>query len=358
MTNQIHVVVGGQYGSEAKGHVAAQLGARIDATHAVRIGGPNAGHTVYDAAGRRFALRTLPVAAAMAGCEQTQLVIAAGSEIQLEVLFDEIVQLRAAGHDITDRLWIDPEATIIDDTHLEIERSGDFRGRFGSTAKGIGAARAARLLRTARRACDIPELSDYITDTATELNHALRVGPTRVVIEGTQGYGLGLHAGRYPFCTAGDCRAIDCLAQAGLHPSEHASLDTWVVFRTYPIRVAGNSGPLRGETDWETLGAKTGGYIQEERTTVTQLVRRVGAWDPWLADEAMGANGSPSRSVHAVLMFCDYLDPELAGATDFAQIRNSSAAAEIERMASDCGVDGFAAYGTGPTTMVWAVEWA
>jgi len=88
--------------------------------------------------------------------------------------------------------------------------------------------------------------------------------------------------------------------------------EVWVVYRTYPIRVAGNSGPLIGETTWEALG------LDPELTTVTRKVRRVGTWNASLSRKAMAANGHvqgiPS-SVHAALTMADYLVPGLKGAT-------------------------------------------
>lgn len=361
MTGTVHVVVGGQYGSEAKGHVAAQLAARRSADFAIRVGGPNAGHTVYDLNGVRFAFRSLPVAAVMPGCEETRLVIAAGSEIEVAVLEAEIDLAESHGHEVRSRLWVDAQATILSESHHRVEADGGFREAFGSTAKGVGAARADRLLRSAQLASEVDALQWYISDTSSVLRHQLAYQGATAVIEGTQGYGLGLHAGFYPYCTSGNCRAVDFLAQTGIHPNEHIEVQTWVVFRTYPIRVAGNSGALMGETNWETLAALSGGYIQPEKTTVTQLVRRVGQWDPFLAEEAMGANGAPSDHTRAVLMFADYLDPELAGVTDVARVYSSPAWARIQEMASDLSDDrfgnpaSFAGFGTGPQTIAWAV---
>jgi adenylosuccinate synthase len=42
----VDVMVGGQYGSEGKGHVASYLAGEYD--FLVRVGGPNAGHKVYE----------------------------------------------------------------------------------------------------------------------------------------------------------------------------------------------------------------------------------------------------------------------------------------------------------------------
>ena len=44
-TPAVDVLVGGQWGSEGKGHVASYLAQEYDVL--VRVGGPNAGHTVY-----------------------------------------------------------------------------------------------------------------------------------------------------------------------------------------------------------------------------------------------------------------------------------------------------------------------
>lgn len=284
----IHVVVGGQYGSEAKGHVAAHLSKqRIgDNVIGIRVGGPNAGHTVVGRDGDRWALRQIPVAAVTN--RHARLVIAAGSEIDTEVLEREITDLDGAGYSVSNRLFIDREVTLIDPAHKIQE--AELSTRIGSTAKGIGAARAARLMRTAATYAHRGEGSD----TAPLIRDWMVAG-ARVVIEGTQGYGLGLHAGNYPYVTAGNCRVIDCLAQTGIGPWDGLIIPV-VVVRPNPIRVAGNSGPMIGETTWEDLG------LNQERTTVTQKIRRVGAWDHNLVAAAIAANGGAEAQI-ALSMF-------------------------------------------------------
>ena len=42
----VSVVIGGQYGSEGKGKIAHWLAREQAASFAVRVGGPNSGHTV------------------------------------------------------------------------------------------------------------------------------------------------------------------------------------------------------------------------------------------------------------------------------------------------------------------------
>lgn len=346
LSGDIHLVVGGQYGSEAKGHVADQLHRRYDLDYAVRIGGPNAGHTVIDRDGHRFALRTIPVAAV--SDHDCRLVVAAGSEIELQVLQAEIELLEQHGHPVVDRLFIDPQATIIDEVHKQQE--AELVGRVGSTGKGIGAARAARMMRTARVAADLPELGRWLAPTQALLNYGHRNGQ-HILIEGTQGYHLGLHAGHYPQSTTNDCRGVDLLSQAGLTP--HRLPHIWLVFRTYPIRVAGASGPLPKEIDWESLGEATDGYIQPERTTVTQKIRRVAEWDVDAALVAVDANGGAGYvRLNTCLMFVDYLDPALAGVTSMEAVEDSEAWDWIEEQQDELGLS-FSMFGTGPDTVVF-----
>lgn len=361
----IHAIVGGQFGSEAKGHVAAQLTAHYrDLGHdqyLVRVGGSNAGHSAVDSTGRVWALRQVPAAAVID--PKARLVIAEGSEIDVSVLEDEINQLDAAGFNVSARLWIDPMATIIEPHHIELESGSDINARTGSTAKGVGASRADRIMRKAKVVRDIKSLADFKMPTAALLHGAYYNNEfSNIIIEGTQGYGLGLHTQQYPQTTSGNCRTVDLLAQVGftpLDPRRRRDVYTWVVFRTYPIRVAGNSGPLQNETTWEALSEKTGGYIQPERTTVTKKIRRVGYWDSTLAQKAIIANGGTGEHINACLMFVDYLDPKLAGQTDVNLILNDftpgSARSHIVEMQESVG-RAFAMFGTSASTVMWNHE--
>lgn len=324
----IHAIVGGQYGSEAKGHVAAQLvkelgSASRSTLHLVRVGGSNAGHSAVDTTGVVWALRQIPAPAVVD--RDAWLYLAQGSEIDCDVLYDEITRLDAAGFDVSSRLIIDSSATVVERRHIEAESGSDINARTGSTQKGIGAARADRLMRKAQTAGNYARLADEcgrlfhsFNDTAQVLR-ARHESNSHVVIEGTQGYGLGLHTSNYPQTTSGDCRTIDLLAQIGyvpLNPMYSRDVLTWLVFRTYPIRVAGNSGTMRGELTWDTLTDQTAGYIQPERTTVTKKIRRVAEWDTDLAREAIAANGGHGAHMNICLMFADYLDPNIAGISD------------------------------------------
>lgn len=347
---KLQVVVDGQYGSCGKGHVAAQLAMPAlnpGGVSAVRVAGPNAGHSAVDAAGRKWPLRQIPVAAVVN--PDARLYIAAGSEVDISVLLKEVEALEAGGHDIRSRLTIDPMATILETRHQHVEAAAGLVASVGSTGKGIGAARADRIMRTATvvRDTDLQDLCN-IADVASLLAADL-TGGANCQIEGTQGHGLGLHHSNYPQTTSSDCRAIDFLAMAGVSPWQYGidDLEVWVTLRPYPIRVAGNSGPMHGETTWEALG------LPQERTTVTQKVRRVGTWDGPLAAAAVRANGGPSEFVHIALMMMDQVSASVAGMTDSDDLLADSGAARfIDMVEGDCRQD-VDMVGTSDRTVVW-----
>lgn len=311
----LDVVVGGLYGSEAKGHATQRLVerhlSRNSHTLNLRIGGPNAGHTGFDKYGHPWALRQIPIGVVCdAEPGMLDLLIAPGSEIDLPVLLDEIDRTGAAGLLDGKRLFVHDEATMIEDRHKESETS--LVGKIGSTGKGIGAARADRLLRGANRLIDDAEACSKLLSRGVELvdnDFLISLYMTdAIVIEGVQGYALGLRAGFYPQCTTSDCRAIDFLSMAGISPWGNLVRDVqvWVVARVFPIRVAGNSGPLKGETSWGELG------LPEEHTTVTKKVRRVGEPDWHLVAEAVRANGGPSHNVRVAISMVDQMYPKVA----------------------------------------------
>jgi adenylosuccinate synthase len=273
----------------------------------------------------------VPVGVVFPDCS---IMIAAGSEVNQDVLQDELDRLDAAGFKASERLWVDATATVLDESHIETETG--LISRIGSTGKGIGAARAARIMRTA-------ELYGGPVDVMTEAQFILAQGGD-VVIEGTQGYGLGLHAGWYPYCTSGDCRAIDFLAQVGITPWEYP-VKIWMVARTRPIRVAGNSGPLKDETSWGALG------LPDERTTVTNKVRRVGEWDMDLVMQAIGANGGPSPRVVLAITMLDQRWPEVAGHEGWTNLP-APVDRWLQNIENKTGTR-IDMIGTGPTTGAW-----
>jgi len=343
---RLQVVVGGQAGSEGKGAIAGYLAKDHELGLSIRVAGPNAGHTVigrcppdcrgsYDNEGtisesrmedhhrdeHPWRLQQVPVAAVTNPTET--LAIAAGSEIDVATLRRELTDLDAAGYHASQRLIVDRQATVIEEHHARSEAG--LVTRIGSTGKGVGAARADRLMRGARLIGQLAEghilqagqgISVQVVRSVADIAAQWARDGHEVLIEGTQGHQLGLHAGHYPKCTTSDCTAIDFMSMAGLPPwvADPGQLEVWVVFRTYPIRVAGDSGPMHDEIGWDQIG------VDPELTTVTRKVRRVGMWDGKSARAAMVANGMAPNGgtgpVRAALTMADYLIPGIRGLSD------------------------------------------
>jgi adenylosuccinate synthase len=294
----VTVVVGGQYGSEGKGKVAHYLAKEMNAAVAIRCGGPNSGHTVIDPSGKPIIFRQLPTASIL---PEIVCVLCAGSYIDSQVLFSEI---QIAGID-QKRLCIDPNAVIITQEMRESEARGELVGSIGSTGSGTGEAVIRRIKRLPGLvfARDIPELTPYIKDTKAFLRKQLSKNQ-RVIIEGTQGFGLSLlHSEYYPYVTSRDTTAAGFVAEAGLSPLDVD--DVVLTIRAFPIRVGGNSGPLLYETDWKTITEESGSSVPvSEYTSVTARLRRVAKFDPAVVRRAIEIN-QPTR---IVLNHLDYLD--------------------------------------------------
>ena len=293
----ITVVVGGQFGSEGKGKVAHYLAREMNARIVVRCGGPNSGHTVIDENGSARIFQQLPTASIL---PDVMLAICAGSYIDLDILFREIKETRLSAG----RLIIDPDAVIITEKLKAREAQCGLIQKIGSTGSGTGAAVAARINREESLlfAKDIPKLKPYIANVSEILRNVLN-NRERVIIEGTQGFGLSpLHSRLYPYTTSRDTTAAAFVSEAGLSPLDVD--DIVLTIRAFPIRVAGNSGPIIDEIDWKTVTVE-GKHSQpiEERTSVTKHVRRVANFHPGIVRMAIQAN-RPSR---IVLNHLDYI---------------------------------------------------
>ncbi|MBW1783148.1 MAG: adenylosuccinate synthetase [Deltaproteobacteria bacterium] len=294
----VTVVVGGQYGSEGKGKVAHYLAREMDASVAIRCGGPNSGHTVIDPNGKPLIFQQLPTASILPDIIS---VLCAGSYIDLDILQSEIAVSRV---DPT-RLYIDPNAVIITQELKEKEKNRGLTDSIASTGSGTGEAVLSRIRRDRNIvfAKDIEELDPYIQDTKGFLRSQLDQNQ-RVILEGTQGYGLSLlHSEYYPYVTSRDTSAAGFVAEAGLSPLDVD--DVVLTIRAFPIRVAGNSGPLLNEITWQTITEESGSKVRFcEHTSVTKRLRRIARFDPQIVKESIRVN-HPTR---IVLNHLDYVD--------------------------------------------------
>lgn len=347
--SKLLIVVGGQFGSEGKGAAAGQLAARHSHPLVIRTGGPNAGHTVIGLDGQTHKLRQLPTAAVTN--KTATLALSAGSVVDPGLLEKECVSTSSF-------VFVDRSATVMTEAHREAEQVDPLM-QWGSTKSGVGAARADRIHRTAEIWGTRSTLNMMSQNVEAMARSQLRSDSGVVLIEAAQGYGLGLHTEYYPKTTSADCRAIDALADVGLSPWAVATtLEIWIVVRPFPIRVAGDSGPLFGETSWDALG------LAPEYTTVTGKLRRVGVWDPTLLVDAIRANGGGpgSPSQHRIKIWFSMVDqiiPSVTGKTEFNDLtqRELRELRAYETQIRDCGAR-LAAIGTGPDTAIIDDAWS
>ncbi len=161
-------------------------------------------------------------------------------------------------------------------------------GRYGLNRPGVGAATARRIMERGQPvtfARDVEELRPYIGSARKVLQDSFVRG-ARALLEGTQGSGLSLFHGTYPYVTSRDTTVMGCLSEAGIPHSRVRRVV--MVCRTYPIRVEnpsdGTSGPLR-EITYGELASRSGIDEAElrgtEKTSTTRRQRRLGEfeWD-------------------------------------------------------------------------------
>lgn len=312
----VDVAVGGQYGSEGKGHFCSYLAPGYDML--VRVGGPNAGH--WAALPKKTKYIQLP--SGTAANPNADLVIGAGATLYLPQVLKEIADLGLTGA----RLSIDPQAMIIEDADLDYESGrGD---RIGSTKKGVGAATARKILgrfdpsplgAPVRLARNVGELKDFVRPAVPLFERAFAKGK-KVFLEGTQGTDLSLHhavcpskdgpiaQGAWPNVTSRDTTAGGCLADAGIAPGRVRRVI--MVTRTYPIRVGGTSGPIARPISYKTIsdrsGVPEGDIAKTEKGTVSGNPRRMAEFDWEQVRRAASLNGATDIA----LSFADYISIE------------------------------------------------
>lgn len=324
-------IVGMQFGSEGKGAIASYLAPVI--TAAVRIGASNAGHTIHFG-GRSYLMRQVPCSWVN---PLTKLVIGVGAVISLPILLKEVEEVHRA-LPIKQRLYIDGRAHVITADQIRREAGLGLAERIASTSArsglGIGMAMSDKVLRSEDcvQAKDVPELRQYLADTVDLLNGELEQDQL-VLFEGTQGFGLSLEFGAFPYTTSRDTSAPGLFAGTGVNPYGF-EVEVIGVARTYPIRVGGDSGPFGDdarELSWVqvTRRAKSPIPIREE-TSVTHVERRVATFSWQEFKRACRIN----RPTEIVLTHADYLDASVHGSTKLTQpVRNF-----IERLESETGV--------------------
>ncbi len=329
----VDVLVGGQYGSEGKGHVVSHICERGEYKMLVRVGGPNAGHTVlrpHDS--KPVAFYHLP--SGSLHCD-APIVIGPGACINPEIFLEEMKYL---GPDAWKRISIDPQANIID--RSDVGDEGRLVGNIGSTGQGVGYATANKITQRGEGrflAKDCDELADMIEPTLGLLDRAYRRGH-RVLLEGTQGTGLSLHHGEYPYVTSRDTTVSGTAGEAGI-PAGRINKSI-VVMRTNPIRVAspegGTSGPMGTDLTWEDVSTRAGipadTLRERERTTTTKRLRRIAEFNWHHLQRAVMLNAPTDIA----LTFVDYVAHANRDARRYDQLTSETRRfiEEIERFSA------------------------
>lgn len=307
-----HVIVDGQFGSTGKGAFSKWLADQAVAEGwtpdvVVSNAGPNSGHTFYHGDDKHVLkqLPTFAVAMHLMGVS-IPVFLSAGAVVNPEILCAEID--RYPGIEV----WVHPNAALITDDDVAAEHSGTVAAVAG-TASGTGAAIARKVLRDPNAVMGsiedkVGDSHFYIGDwpqTATDYGWDTR---TKAVVEVSQGFSLGLNTRQfYPKTTSRECTVMQAMADARMPPRFHAT--TYMVVRTFPIRVGNHNGHSSGEcySDQQELAWADIG-VAPELTTVTQRERRVFTFSEAQYTEAFEANDPDFIFVN----FLNYLPDEAA----------------------------------------------
>lgn len=268
MMKKVDMIVDLQYGSTGKGLIAGYLAETNGYDMVINANMPNAGHTYINDEGRVWIHKVLPNGIVSPNLKY--VMIAGGSVFCPNRLAKEISESEDILKDAT--IMIHPNAVplVFGDGLAE----KDMVESIGSTGQGSAAAMARKIARLpsqnviARDALHDHPVGKYV------VNHeqwtAALTNAESILAECAQGFSLGIDQEFYPYCTSRNCTPSRFMSDMGL---PHKWLNKVIgTCRTYPIRVAGNSGGHyidQEEISWDSLN------VEPEKTTVTKKVRRV-----------------------------------------------------------------------------------
>ncbi|KAK9821171.1 hypothetical protein WJX74_004111 [Apatococcus lobatus] len=332
---RVAVVIGTQWGDEGKGKLVDVLAQQYDIVARAQ-GGANAGHTIYDADGNKYALHLVPSGILNQGA---QCLIGNGVVVHLPGLFEEIDGLAKRGVQIEGRLFLSDRAHLLFDLHKEIDglREEELAGKqIGTTKRGIGPAYASKATRNGIRVGDLRNMDDFadklrklawdgskrfegwqydveadiakyaelrekvlplVVDTVDLINTGYEEG-RRVLVEGGQATMLDIDFGTYPFVTSSNPTSGGVANGLGLAPGKFEAIIG--VAKAYTTRVG--AGPYPTEIHGEE--AEELRKVGQEYGTTTGRPRRVG----WLDIPALRYAARINGLTHINLTKLDCLD--------------------------------------------------
>ena len=305
------VIVGAQWGDEAKGKIVDVLSA--DADFVVRYsGGNNAGHTVI-VGSDEFKFHLLPAGILYPG---VTAVLGGGMAVCPKSLIDELERTRAMKSELG-QLLVSPAAHVVFPYHRlldQLEEEARGANKIGTTSRGIGPTYTDKVQRNGIRMGEFVEpkvfrqrltevvtvknrllemfghppiefeplfaeysgyaesIRPYVSDIEGVLQGAVRAGKS-VMFEGAQGTFLDLDHGTYPYVTSSHPISGGACLGTGIGPRDIDSV--LGVCKAYTTRVG--SGPFPTE-----LTDETGDRIRQqghEFGTTTGRPRRCGWLD-------------------------------------------------------------------------------
>ena len=198
------VVIGLEYGDEAKSKVTNSLLKTKNYTHCLRFSGShNAGHTSYQS-GKKMITHVIPTGI----FHNVKSIIGPGCVCSPRLLSEEILDLEEAGIIVEGKLFVDKRTNIITGAHLA-EDSTDTK--IGTTKKGNGPAYRDKYDRKGMRFEGIgwQEKKYKIIDVYEEFHSSKE--SINILCEGAQGFGLDIDWGDYPYVTSSHCTTASAL---------------------------------------------------------------------------------------------------------------------------------------------------
>ncbi|RWW67339.1 hypothetical protein BHE74_00025213 [Ensete ventricosum] len=295
--SQVASVLGTQWGDEGKGKLVDVLARNFD-------GGANAGHTIYNAEGKKFALHLVPSGILN---EETLCVIGNGVVVHLPGLFQEIDGLESNGISCKGRILVSDRAHLLFDFHQVVDglREAELANSFiGTTKRGIGPCYSSKVIRNGVRVCDLKHmdtfaqkldtllrdaasrfegfkysvdmlnkeverykrfaerLEPFIADTIHVINESI-LQKKKILVEGGQATMLDIDFGTYPFVTSSNPSAGGICTGLGIAPRCLGDIIGVKAYTTrvgsgpFPTEILGKDGDLLRVTGME-FGTTTG----------------------------------------------------------------------------------------------------
>ncbi|XP_073317827.1 adenylosuccinate synthetase 2, chloroplastic [Primulina huaijiensis] len=343
--SQVSGVLGCQWGDEGKGKLVDILAKHFDIVARCQ-GGANAGHTIYNSEGKKFALHLVPSGILNEG---TICVIGNGVVVHLPGLFKEIDGLESNGVSCKGRILVSDRAHLLFDFHQEVDglREAELAKSFiGTTRRGIGPCYSSKANRNGIRVSDLrhmdtfpqkldlllsdaasrfrgfnygpdmlreeveqykkyaDRLEPFITDTVYFMNDAI-LQKQKILVEGGQATMLDIDFGTYPFVTSSSPSAGGICTGLGIAPRVVGDLVG--VVKAYTTRVG--SGPF--PTEILGKGGDLLRFAGQEFGTTTGRPRRCGWLDIVALKYCCQINGFSSLNLTKLDVLSDLSEIQL-----------------------------------------------